>query len=542
MAGLDVPRLSRPPAREVIWLALATLLCLLPFANKAFHIDDPIFDFYGFEVNWYGQLQPMYEITKNPPLASFYLAAVAAVGGWSEVALHLGMLLPALALVLGVRALAARLCAAPTLAAAMALATPALLVSATTLMSDVPMLALWCWSAVCFLRALDDERAASALLAGLLVGLCALTKYFGLALLPLLFVSGWALKRRPGPWLLAFVPPLLLWLAYDLHVYAYYGFHPFLDVAGYALTSTVEEGASLFERTRVGLSFLGGCTLGCLFFAPLCGPKRIAAAWAGGLVLISALLLIPESAPAGPRPWDIALQQGIFTFAGLFVFALAATDLWQRRDAESLLLALWLAGVFAFAALANWTTNARSILPAVPAAAILVARAMEANTALAPRRWGLPLAAAFGVALAVAAADARLAAAGREAARSFSGSAQELGGQLYFQGSWGFQRYMEEAGFERIAAGNANFEPGDHVVLPRYSSNTFRLPGRFVRSLEVREFSAGPWLATLSKPRSAGFYASLWGALPFSLGPVPPEEYALLRVTRPFTLDPRAAP
>jgi hypothetical protein len=171
-----------------------------------------------------------------------------------------------------------------------------------------------------------------------------------------------------------------------------------------------------------------------------------------------------------------------------------------------------------------------------------VVRAMEANTALTPRRWGLPLVAAFSVALTVAAADARLAAAGREAADSFSESAQELGGRLYFQGSWGFQRYMEQAGFERVSAGDGAFERGDHIVVPRHSSNTFRLPARFVRSLEVREFSAGPWLATLSKPRSAGFYASLWGALPFSLGPVPPEEYALLRVTRPFTLDPRAAP
>jgi 4-amino-4-deoxy-L-arabinose transferase-like glycosyltransferase len=250
MAGPDVPRLSRPQQREVTWLALATLLCLLPFANKAFHIDDPIFlwtaeqisqaplDFYGFEINWYGQLQPMYEITKNPPLTSFYLAAVAAVSGWSEVALHLGMLLPALALVLGVRALAARLCDTPTLSAAIALATPALLVSATTLMSDVSMLALWCWGVVYFLRALDDDRATSALQAGLLVGLCALTKYFGVALLPLLFVHGWTRKRRPGAWLLAFAPPLLLWLAYDLHVSARYGLHPFLDVAGYAWTST----------------------------------------------------------------------------------------------------------------------------------------------------------------------------------------------------------------------------------------------------------------------------------------------------------------
>ena len=119
--------------------------------------------------------------------------------------------------------------------------------------------------------------------------------------------------------------------------------------------------------------------------------------------------------------------------------------------------------------------------------------------------------------------------------------APELEGRLYFQGSWGFQRYMENAGFERVAAGGAAFERGDHIVLPRYSSNTFKLPRGYVRSIEVREFTATPWLATLSRPRSAGFYASVWGTLPYRLGPVPPEEYALMRVTRPFSLDPRAS-
>ena len=31
-------------------------------------------DFYGFDVNWYGSFAPMYEVNKNPPLVSFWLA------------------------------------------------------------------------------------------------------------------------------------------------------------------------------------------------------------------------------------------------------------------------------------------------------------------------------------------------------------------------------------------------------------------------------------------------------------------------------------
>ena len=63
-------------------LVLATIACLLPFVGKAVHMDDPLFiwaarqmqsrwwDPYGFNLNWYGTLTPMHEVTMNPPLAS----------------------------------------------------------------------------------------------------------------------------------------------------------------------------------------------------------------------------------------------------------------------------------------------------------------------------------------------------------------------------------------------------------------------------------------------------------------------------------------
>ena len=56
-------------------ILLASLL-ILPFLNKPFHIDDPVYiwvadqirrhplDFYGFSTNWHGVTKPMYETTK----------------------------------------------------------------------------------------------------------------------------------------------------------------------------------------------------------------------------------------------------------------------------------------------------------------------------------------------------------------------------------------------------------------------------------------------------------------------------------------------
>src|ERR1039458_10016343 len=138
-----------------ILLAVAVLACLMPFWGKAFNVDDTLFiyvarqitqhplDPYGFKVNWFLDAVPMAHETKNPPLASYYIAAAASLLGWSERALHLAFLLPALAAVLGTYRLAQRFTSSPLLAAADTLLTPAFLVSANSALCDTMMLALW---------------------------------------------------------------------------------------------------------------------------------------------------------------------------------------------------------------------------------------------------------------------------------------------------------------------------------------------------------------------------------------------------------------
>src|SRR2546423_12296101 len=86
-------------------LCVATLL---PFINKPFHIDDPLYlwtaqhirahptDPFGFEVNWYGWKQPMSDVINNPPLVPYYLALASMALGWREAAMHGALLVPAL--------------------------------------------------------------------------------------------------------------------------------------------------------------------------------------------------------------------------------------------------------------------------------------------------------------------------------------------------------------------------------------------------------------------------------------------------------------
>ena len=147
--------------------AVATIASLTPFASKAFHIDDTLFlyaarqicahpaDPYGFEVNWDGFDWSMADVTQNGPLASYYIALAASGLGWSETALHLAFLVPAVAAVVGTYFLAVRLCTKPLAAALATLLCPVFMVSSTTVMCDTMMLAFWVWAVVLWLRSAE---------------------------------------------------------------------------------------------------------------------------------------------------------------------------------------------------------------------------------------------------------------------------------------------------------------------------------------------------------------------------------------------------
>src|SRR5258708_28073730 len=137
------------------FLAIAAVIAaLVPFLNKAFHIDDPLFlwmaqqvsqhpaDPYGFSVNWYVSAKPMFSIMQNPPLNAYYMALAAKFLGWSELAMPGAFLVPAVAAVLGTFFLAQRLSGSPLFGALLMLFTPCFLVSATTVIPDVSLLAL----------------------------------------------------------------------------------------------------------------------------------------------------------------------------------------------------------------------------------------------------------------------------------------------------------------------------------------------------------------------------------------------------------------
>ena len=476
----------------------------------------------------------MYAITKNPPLTGYVIALVTALAGWGEPALHLAFLVPAAVVVVCTYRLAERFGAEPRLATLSGLFSPVFLVSSTNVMSDTLQLAFWCAALYAWVLGFDRERAGPRWTAGVLAGLGIVTKYFAIALVPLLLAYGLARTRRLGAWALPLLVPLGMALAYELVTWRLY---PELEAPLGLLSDAVlfsssfrdDAGLGLLTRGWIGLMFAGGCVVSALFFSPLLWPRSVLAlALAGGAGLVvwmsssgvlwdATFLEIPSG---WTPPWALASQGTLFALGGLAILALAASDLARERSPEAWLLFLWVVGTFAFAAFVNWINNGRSNLPLAPAVGILIARrlARREEPLATPALLAAGLPAAL-VALAVAWADAAFANATRDAvARIESEHMQPPGRATIFQGHWGFQWYMEEAGAQAWEYGPA-VPAGVVCVLPQNNVNVWlsSLSPTVFRPLEDLQPPAR-YVHTMSNHVRAGFYASNQGRMPYAFG------------------------
>jgi 4-amino-4-deoxy-L-arabinose transferase-like glycosyltransferase len=530
-------------------LALITGTCLAPFLHKAIHLDDPVFlwsaqrianhpfDPFGITVNWYGTPTSLAEITQNPPVVSYYLAIKGSLTGWNELGLHLALALPAILIVVGTYVLARQFCSQPELAALIVLATPIFLVSSTTLMCDITMLCIWIWAMIFWLRGLERSNPATLILAGVLIAAAALTKYFGACLIPLLFTYSLLRERRLGAWALPLLIPMIALAGYDWFTATTYGRAMFSGAGSYAVA--VPRNTTLLLRSLTTLSFAGGGIIAVLCFAPLLWSwRKLAILLLIALGVFCALVFTPNIGrftlrnQAGELRWLALIQLAAFVASGAGIVILVLRDLRRHQDASSALLALWTGGVLLFAAVFNWTVNGRTLLPMVPAVAILIVRQIEQrslNKSL-PALWhyALPLIPAGLITLCCAYADTVHAATARTAATTICAQYRAPSSTIWFQGHWGFQYYMEANGAKPLDFSTpGKVLPGDIVIIPDNSTNAIAVPLPPARKIATIQQRTCRWLAVMDSAVGAGFYSASWGPLPYAFGTVPPENYEI---------------
>jgi hypothetical protein len=563
------------PTRYALPLVvLLGVACLAPFAGKAFHIDDPLFlwsaqhiqshplDFFGFNVNWYDTEQPMWDVTQNPPGACYYLAVVAALVGWGEVGLHLAFLLPAVGMLVGTYRLAEQHGVRQLPATLMTLFTPVMFVSSASVMSDVLMTCLWTWAVVIWTRGVRESCRGRLYAAAALVVLATLTKYFGLCLIPLLAAYSMTARLSLRRW----VPPLglatLALAGYQVLTWQMYGHGLLFNAMGYAVSVGDEPRVS---RVIVAMAFTGGCLGGVLFFLPWLVRGTTATLGYIAIAVVMYLVLADRPLAFGDSlahdsngNWVIA-QILLWAGVGGVILHVAGQrltgfkDLW--RDPDAMLLVLWVFGTFVFTALVNWTVNGRSVLPLVPAAAVLIVRRLDAGGA----RWRyLSLVPSAALAFLVGWADYHQAGSAKLAAERLAERYVHPPEPCYSEGHWGFQYYAQLQGTVQWDVNSSYGRPGRYIIIP--ANNTNLIPFEFgaITPVEILFQPAWPWLApvpvgnprrvvpprpcfwlaTMRESAGAGFYASIWGPLPFAFGPINADDTFVFEFTRSVGVPP----
>ena len=526
-------------------LIVITAAALAPFLKKPFHIDDPLFlwiaqqirihpfDPYGFLANWDTSAKPIWKVMQNPPLCSYYIASVAAVSGWSELALHLAFLVWPVAAVLGTFALARRFCHKPLIAALVTLFTPAFLVSATNLMCDAMLVALWVWSIERWIAGLEQRSWILLTFSALLVAAAGLTKYFGLGLAPLLAVYTIVLERRFIWHLSVLAIPIAAIIGFELATKSLYGVGLFGDAI--FVSSTIgRKGPGTIAQFLTGLAFTGGCLVTVAFFL----PRRPRAFWLLATAsVVGAIVVFYLSVPLLPiygirtNSWAVWIEGGIFIAIGLGIFALGLANLVRHRDAASVLLLFWLVGTFIFASFCNWSISGRAILPMAPAIAILVMRWREIvdskqdSAIVSGVRFGM----AAILSLGIATADYRQAQTGQEASAEFQKRFQAELTTVWFESHWGFQYYMQQWGARPVDVANSEITSRDVLAFPLNNSSIIPFPMERILPTETIEFETLPIVSTHGHGTGAAFYSSSRGPLPWAIAVVPPEIYYVTR-------------
>ena len=531
------------------------LVLLLLFSRKPFHVDDTFFveaakdvlldpsSPYRSRMNWDGELEWLWSISFHPPLHCYLLAGASFVVGSGEFALHVVWALLAAACSYLMFLLARRFCEHPALATLLAVLNPGFFVSATTLMADISLLFFWLLAVQAVVSATERNRRRMLCLSAVAASAAAMTKYFGVAVVPLSVVWCLVLSRTTNTggdgvcrWRLAWgsvgvlctpIAVLIAWGVYSMLQPECGFFHP---LAAAKFSTSEKSLAVLLQGARGALSFLGGALVWPLFILPVCGnlSRWLKVCLAGLAVFVIVCGWFSIAIPGVGQSGASLLETSDFmALAGAAAVTFAAASCSARRDAASLLLGLWCFGTIVFCATINWTINVRVLLPAVFPISVLVIRWVESLRM--GERWLLwikvSLCPTLAISLLVAIADYDFAVAGKHFAQTTIRDFVSQGERVSFAGHWGFQYYMEREGAtpldyvtETAATQNGYYllKPGGVIVYPDNNSG-LEPKMRNVTLLKRSEVPARFGVHTMSKPANAGFYSSVHGNAPYNV-------------------------
>lgn len=541
-------RIAVDPRFQILFLMAVTLAMLVPFLPKAYTIDDPVFmrvgqhivedpfNPYGFSMNWEFTKTPVYIINNNPPLLSYFLALTSVWTHWQELRVHTVMLVFSCGAIGGMYLLGRLWMGSGILPALLLLASPFFSVSASTVMTDVPMVALYIWALALWELGIQQRKWHWLALGAVAVSLAFLTKYFGITALPLMVLMCLFRKQAMPFWWVPLLIPVVVVGLYEASTGYLYGSGQL--TSAWFDTGSIRESVSSdnFQyRFATGATFIGASCVAAALLVPLLWKKQVALFWGitflEGAILGAIFLDGFGSATFGGDDWPAwpsGLQFGIWAVAGAHLIAVVIAEMYSRRDRTTLILAAWFWGAIIFGIALNWSITARVLLPAAAAAALIVARRLHAQSRVDEIPWGkrvliTAIVASGAIAFVVTWADTLWTYSVVRASDRIIKTAAPTA-PIYFQGHWGLHWYLEERGAESADTEMA-YPMQFNMVWPSNSTHN-HIPNKefVVGSAHIKERGSS-WVSTCSRSSGAGFYSNRIGPLPFVFGKIPYDEY-----------------
>jgi hypothetical protein len=422
-------------------------------------------------------------------------------------------------------------------AAAVWLASPAFIVSASTLMPDVPALALSLWGTILYIDGVDTDRPGRRSAGAFVAGLAVVVKYTAVVNLGALVFYA-VLHRRGRQAIRSVIDlwpaalPLAGWSALGFATYGHVHFVDSLTVVGGPLVARSDW---LAER-GIGLAtFVAAAGVFPIAFVDVAWRTR-----AGRIVLAIAAVLGVLAGAASTviwprRPAYVAFTVCVLAALGACALMTAVIEAWREQDParrrDAMFLVGWMVLHTLFAWFWSWTIAARFILPVFPPLALLLARSLRRAAGAERRReaervLAMTAVATIAVAVIVLRADALPGEIHRSIVPAIATQAAADGRQAYFVGGWGFYYYAERAGMRRLDLRAPASRRGDLIVEPYYVANN-EIPAELEKRTHVVGDIAGPappfFLHTMNSWVGAAFYSTIFGPLPFAVGDRPAE-------------------
>jgi 4-amino-4-deoxy-L-arabinose transferase-like glycosyltransferase len=512
---------------------LLAAVLLLPFAGKAFTIDDTVFMRQAewvltdplhpsaLTMVWSEVPRPMRlsQVMPTGPLMAWLLAPAAAAGG-SEVVAHLVQILLLVVAVLEVAALALRLGFGDDvarLASLLLASTPAVLAMAGTVMPDVAAMSFALVGIERLLAWRDHGRPLDGTLAAAALGLAPLARSHVALLLGLaLFFLGppWRESAWKRWWPVVAAPlvtALLIFVTRD----PLGGSGDMVQAAGmFSSLANVRSNAVAF-----GVHWVLLLPLGIAWMASRGRAYWLSVFPYAGIVIALAAL------------WNQPRWLWIAPIAGLGVGAVAdaVADCARSRDPNRIALGLWLLAALPIVIYLHFPS--KYLVVSAPAAAILAAAAIVKLPSKAATGLGIGLVGAgalFGTL--ILQADADFAGLGRRAVDELIRPNTAAGRNVWFNANWGFQWYAERAGAKILTTTPPKPQAGDLVVTARETITAISIRNFRQRELVATVTDATPGGRIISSALGAGFYSNGWGYLPWAWGSTEIDRFELWRL------------